>query len=171
MLKVTEALNELDGQEGDKTRPGIAASDRRLVVVANERNRHGHNVVRQSARVLAKLPVRQLTIWEAKRAFTVAMSRPHPPEMADSALFRRFCSWDDSKKKRVAGDRQASDAGLSSKAWVEALCTVARFQQPCPYLSLDEALEYFLENNLGGKSHGVDASAGLEASPGSSAVL
>ena len=152
MSDVTEALNELGEQEG--TDPGF---DQRLVATAHERNRHSHIVVRQSARVLAKRPVRQLTIWEAKHAFTVAMSRPHPPEMADNALFQKFCSWDDSKKKRIAGDRHTSDAGLTSKAWVEALCTVAKFQQPCPYLSLDEALEYFLENILGGKSHEVEA--------------
>ena len=168
MSKVSEALHELDGHLEGSTSPG---SDKRLVAASHEHNRHGHKVVRQSARVLAKRPVRQLTIWEAKRIFTVAMSRPHPPEMADNALFQRFCSWDGSRKKRVAGDRHASDDGLSSKAWVEALCTVAKFQQPCPYLSLDEALEYFLENNLGGRSHGVDASAALEATLGGSAVI
>ena len=150
MSHVTTALNALDNQQDNVVQQG----DHNLIMKAHESHRHSLKSVRQSARVLIKRPVRRLTIWEAKRAFMVAVSRPHPPEMVSNKLFLKFSSWDDSKKKRH-DDRQASDAGLNAKAWVEALCTVARYQQPCPYLSLDEALEYFLEKNLGGKSHTV----------------
>ena len=150
---VNEALNELQELEGDADSDSTSAKSQRILAHrSRDRHTHGFKVVRQSARVLTKRPVCTLTVSEAKRVFTMAVSREKPLKLADNKLFQKFCSWDLSKKKsrHHSHDQKGDESGLTSKAWVEALCAVAVYQQPCPYLSVDEALEYFLEYNLGG---------------------
>ena len=124
---------------------------------------------RKSPRVLPSRPVRRLTIWEAKRIFTTALSRTKAPTFGAAAggaaaamsdvdssnsavlkcdFFSTFNSWATNNRRvgRMQDERNRnSDIGLTAKSFVEALCSVAVYQQPSPYYSMDESLEYLLQ--------------------------
>jgi hypothetical protein len=78
------------------------------------------------------------------------MQRRRPPTFGEPinsssnnhrSLFSIFNSWD--RDVTLKKDRMI-EMGMSSKGFVEALCSVAVYQQPSPYFSLDETLEYLL---------------------------
>ena len=140
LAEESEALQEHGGDSVDADNP-------------QNQPTHGYQVFRQPERVLTKRPNRRLSISEANQIFAVASSPAQQLLLADNKLFQRFCSWDKSKKKprHHSYDQNGHEYVLTSKAWIEALCAVAVYQQPSPYLSLDEALEYLLQHILGGK--------------------
>jgi hypothetical protein len=79
-------------------------------------------------------------------------TRSSPAELPVE-LFAMFDSWNEKKNNRIIVDERSrhSEVGLTSKGFVEALCTVAVYQQPSPYYSLDQSLEYLLQNVMAGK--------------------